>query len=135
MKKLILAILCLAVALTVAACTAEKLSTEKLRDIDFTVVKEEDIPKEFAAEISKKQNVPFKLTYADQGMLYIAEGYGAQATSGYSIEVSECYETSNAIYVRTDLIGPSKEEEVVETATYPYIVIKLEFLDKHVVFQ
>ena len=37
-----------------------------------------------------------KLTFADQGMLYIVEGYGEQATSGYSIEVADCFETENA---------------------------------------
>lgn len=135
MKKIILAILCITLLFSTTACSAEKLSTEKLRDIDFTVVKEADIPEEFSTVIEEKQVSPFKLTYADQGALYIAEGYGEQSTSGYSIEVTECYETKNAIYVHTNLIGPAKEEEIVEAATYPYIVIKLEFIDKNVVFQ
>lgn len=134
MKKLILAILCV-VSSFVAGCSVEKVSSEKLQDIDFTVVEEEDIPEEFLTIIQEKETNPFKLTYADQGALYIAEGYGKQATSGYSIEVKECYETENAVYVHTNLIGPAKDEKIVERATYPYIVIKLEFIDKNVVFQ
>lgn len=135
MKKIILAILCIVSLCFTVSCSAEKLRTEKLRDVDFTVVEEEDIPEEFLAVIQEKEKTPLKLTYADQGALYIAEGYGKQETSGYSIEVKECYETENAVYVHTNLIGPAKDEKIVETVTYPYIVIKLEFIDKNVVFQ
>lgn len=60
----------------------------------------------------KKKSGPFKITYADKDALYIARGYGEQKTSGYSIEVKECYETENAIYIHTNLIGPSKEEKL-----------------------
>ena len=135
MKKIVLAILCIVVFCFTISCSTEKLSTEKLRDIEFTVVEKEDIPKEFLEVIQEKDKNPFKLTYADQGMLYIAEGYGQQKTSGYSIEVRDCYETENAVYVHTNLIGPAKDEKLVETETFPYIVIKLEFIDKNVVFQ
>lgn len=134
MKKLFLfLILCL--CLVQAGCSVKKLNTEKLKDIDFTVLEEENIPEELQAKIAEQKTQPFKLTYADNGALYIAEGYGEQETSGYSIKVKECYETENAVYVHTNLIGPAKEEKIVETKTYPYIVIKMEFIDKNVVFQ
>lgn len=135
MKKILSTILSLCILLTLCACSAKELATEKIRDIDITVIKEEDIPEELMTMIKEKETTPFKLTYADQGALYIAEGYGEQPTSGYSIEVKECFETKNAIYLHTNLIGPSKEERIVEKATYPYIVIKMEFIDKNVVFQ
>ena len=135
MKKIISIILSLLVLFSLCACSAKELATEKMRDIDFTVIKEEDIPEELKTMIKEKETTPLKLTYADQGVLYIAEGYGEQPTSGYSIEVKECFETKNAIYLHTNLIGPTKEERIVEKATYPYIVIKMEFIDKNVVFQ
>ena len=135
MKKIISIILSLLVLFSLCACSAKELATEKIRDIDFTVVNEEDIPEELKTMIKEKETTPLKLTYADQGVLYIAEGYGEQPTSGYSIEVKECFETKNAIYLHTNLIGPTKEERIVEKATYPNIVIKMEFIDKNVVFQ
>ena len=135
MKKIISIILSLLVLFSLCACSAKELATEKIRDIDFTVVNEEDIPEELKTMIKEKETTPLKLTYADQGVLYIAEGHGEQPTSGYSIEVKECFETKNAIYLHTNLIGPTKEERIVEKATYPYIVIKMEFIDKNVVFQ
>jgi len=135
MKRILSTILSICILITLCACSARELATEKVRDIDFTVVKEEDIPKELMTKIKEKETTPLKLTYADQGALYIAEGYGEQPTSGYSIEVKECFETKNAIYLHTNLLGPAKEEQIVEKATYPYIVIKMEFIDKNVVFQ
>ncbi len=135
MKRFLLVMLSFCILLSLSACSAKKLATEKIRDIEFTVVEEKNIPKELMEMISEKEKQVFKLTYADQGALYIAEGYGEQPTSGYSIAVKECFEAENAIYVHTNLLGPAKEEEIVETKTYPYIVIKMEFVDKNVVFQ
>lgn len=135
MKRICAAILSICILLTFSACSVEKIGTEKIRDIDFTVIKEEDIPEELKTKINDNEKQVFKLTYADRGALYIAEGYGEQPTSGYSIEVKDCFETKNAIYVHTNLIGPSNEEKIVEAKTYPYIVIKMEFMDKNVVFQ
>lgn len=135
MKKILSTILSICILMTLCGCSAKELATEKIRDIDFTVVKEEDIPEELMTQIKEKETTPLKLTFADQGALYIAEGYGEQPTSGYSIEVKECFETKNAIYLHTNLLGPAKEERIVEKVTYPYIVIKMEFIDKNVVFQ
>ena len=134
MKKLILVLVCVSV-LCLVGCASEQLSSEKLRDIEFTVVSENKIPKELEEMMDEKEGKPFKLTYADNGIMYIAVGYGEQPTSGYSIEVKELYETKNAMYVHTDLIGPSKDEKVVERKSYPYIVVKAEFVDKNVVFE
>lgn len=125
-------VLCLLVMM--AGCSTEKSNLEKLNDLDFTVVEEEDIPEEMTEEIKNSKDKPFKTTFADKGALYICEGYGEQATSGYSIEVAECYETSNAIYIHTNLLGPTGEEEVIEKTTTPYIVIKMEYKEKNVVF-
>lgn len=135
MKKIISTILCICLISLTVGCSAEKLSTDKLRDIEFTVVDEENIPEELKDMIDDKDKEMFKLTYADDGALYIAVGYGRQPTSGYSIEVKELYETENAIYIHTNLIGPAKDEKIVERSTYPYIVVKLEYIDKNVVFQ
>lgn len=135
MKKIILAVIVTSILCLFSGCSAEKMSTEKLRDIEFTVLDEEQIPKELEEMMLETSEAPFKYTYADQGTLYIAIGYGPQSTSGYSIEVKELYETKNAIYIHTNLIGPTKEEKIVETTTYPYIVVKLEYVDKNVVFK
>ena len=94
----------------------------------------EAVPPEFKLLIEDNKTVPFKLTYADQGQLYIAEGYGAQPTTGYSVEVAGLYETLDAVYIHTNLLGPGKGEETKEITTFPYVVIKLEYIEKDVLF-
>lgn len=123
-------ILCL-----VSGCSVEKTKTDKLKDLEFTVLGEEEIPEELKGKMEEKEQEGFKITYADNGYLYIAKGYGRQETSGYSIKVEYCYETENAIYFHTILQGPDKEEEVSAKPTYPYVVVKLEWIDKNVVFE
>ena len=135
MKNYISFLLLFSLLVIVTGCSAKQMNTQKIRDVDFTVVKEEHVPEEFKAMIKQKEGTPFKLTYADEGVLYIAEGYGEKPTSGYSAQVDECYETANAIYIHTNLLGPSKEEEVVAAKTCPYVVIKMEFIEKNVVFK
>lgn len=135
MKKLAITLLYVTILLNLVACTTEKIAAEKMRDIEFTVVEEKNIPKELQEMIEEKKDTPFKLTFAEKGELFIAQGYGEKETSGYSVVVKECFETQNAVYLHTNLLGPSKEEKMIETETYPYIVIKMEFIDKNIVFQ
>jgi hypothetical protein len=113
----------------------EESSNDKLRDLEFTVVEESDIPQELLKIIEEKKNSEFKITYTDNENLYICVGYGEQQTGGYSIAVNELYLTDNAIYIDTNLIGPSKDEKISEGLSYPYVVVKTEYMDKSVVFE
>ena len=85
--------------------------------------------------MEEKRKGEFKLTYEEEGQLYLCIGYGEQKTSGYSIAVNELYLSENAIYFDTSLIGPSKEEQVAESVSYPCLVVRTEYVDKPVVFQ
>lgn len=135
MKKTGLYILLAGCFLLFTACSVQKDDTKKLRDIDFTVVDPADVPEELAERIKEKEEKPCGMTYADRGYLYVARGYGKKPTSGYSVEVKECYETANTLAVRTGLLGPSGEEETIEKDTCPYVVIKMEYSEKDVVFK
>ena len=115
-------------------CSAASIQSEKLKDLDFTVVKEEDIPEQLKDEIEKKKGETFKMTFMDESYLYICVGYGEQITGGYSIQVNDLYLTQNAIYIDTNLIAPDKSEEKKVAASYPYIVVKLEKREEPVVF-
>ncbi|MDU7709637.1 MAG: protease complex subunit PrcB family protein [Clostridium sp.] len=120
--------------LMLTGCISRPQKTEKLRDLDFTVMDKEKVPNELKTAILENRDLPFKLTYADQGYLYIAEGYGPQPKCGYSVEVTGLYETENAIYIHTNLLGPEKGEKTEEVTTYPYVVVKLEYIEKNVIF-
>ena len=115
-------------------CAVRMQKTEKIRDLKFVVTDKDDVPEEFRALIEENRDTPVKMTYADRGKLYIAEGYGPQPTSGYSVEVEAVYETRDAVYIHTNLLGPEKGEETKEVTTYPYVVIQMEYIEKDVLF-
>ena len=50
------------------------------------------------------------------------------------MEVKELYETEDTVRIRTNLLGPGKEEDIKEIATFPYVVVQLEYIDKDVLF-
>lgn len=133
-KRLYFAAVLLLAALLLSACKSSKTSVDKLRDLEFTVVEDVDLPEELKSIIDEKKAEPFKLSYGNEAYLYVVMGYGEQKTGGYSIQVDELYETDNAIYINTTLLGPSKDETVTNTPSCPYVVVKTEFIDKSVVF-
>lgn len=134
--KYFLLIICTITCLyALTACSVETKDKKKLGDIDFTVVPDENLPEELRKIIDERKGEVFKTTYNDQNDLYIVIGYGKQPTGGYSIRINELYQTKNGVYVKTEFIGPSKNEEVPQTVTYPYIVVKMEYIDKSVIFK
>ena len=98
------------------------------------MVKDADVPEELMNMINEKKAEAFKMTFKSEDYLYIIVGYGTKPTGGYSIAVNDLYLTKNAIYFDTDLIGPEDTESVTEASSTPYIVVKLELIDKRVVF-
>lgn len=128
-------ILLIGLLLALPGCTMLSEERIKLRDLEFTVLSEEKIPAELIKILEEKKNAPFQITYQDQENLYICVGYGEQKTGGYSIAVDELYLTDSSIYVNTCLLGPENPDKINPSVTYPYIVLKTEFLDKTVVFE
>lgn len=116
-------------------CGVQKQGKDKVRDMDFTVVGEADLPEELRTTIKEKQAAPFKLTYSNDTGLYIVVGYGEQPTGGYSITVRELYLTDNAIVMDTELQGPENGEKVGSCKSYPYVVVQTEYLENPVIFQ
>ena len=115
-------------------CRNDRLDEKKVRDVEYTVTSEDRLPEELKVLIDGKKQKPFKMTYQDGDYLYICQGFGTQPTGGYSIQVEEVYQTSNAICASVALVGPSASEQAVEKETTPYIVIKTEYQDMTVVF-
>ena len=121
--------------LFLSGCTFLSEEKIKLRDLDFTVLSEEKIPAELMAILDEKKSAPFQITYSDNEYLYICIGYGGQETGGYSIAVNELYLTESNICVSTSLLGPEVSNKGNRTPSYPYIVMKTEFLDETVIFE
>lgn len=117
-------------------CSMSETASDKLRDLEFTVVGEDKQPEALKEIIAEKAGEAFQISYTIGEDLYIAIGYGEQPSSGYSISVNEFYETDDSMCIDTTLIGPGKAENVTNTPTTPYIVIKTENIeDKTIEFE
>ncbi|MDE7321392.1 MAG: protease complex subunit PrcB family protein [Lachnospiraceae bacterium] len=136
-KKLIAyTITCVILMTALLGCSMENTQEDRLKDIDFTVVGEEQQPEALRDIIAEKSAEPFQISYTLGVEMYIAIGYGEQPSGGYSISVNEFYETEDSVVIDTTLIGPGKAENVTNTPTKPYIVVKTENIaDKMIEFK
>lgn len=123
----------LVMVICIGGCSKDK-KDEKISDIDFTVCDDSKVPKEFLDEINRKKTDDFFATFSDGDYMYVAKGYGKQPTGGYSIVVEELYNTEKDVVLDTGLIGPGQKDLVLREATYPYIVVKMEYTQKDVVY-
>ena len=114
-------------------CSLIRIEEEERRPLEYTVVKQEDIPKEAEALIEEKKKKEFQMTYQVGEELYLIRGYGQQMTGGYSIAAEEVSASGNAVFFRTKLLGPSESQMGAEPS-YPYIVVKIKYTDMPVVF-
>ena len=124
----------LLLGLLLTGCGLGLHKTTKLRDLEFTVVSPELLPAELVQLIEERKTEAFKITYSDKEYLYLCVGYGRQETGGYSIAVDELYLSDESIHLDTSLLGPGPEEQKGDSPSYPFIVIKLEYMDETVEF-
>lgn len=122
-------------AILLSGCKISESDGTKVEDLDYTVVEEDKVPEELQTQIDEKKEADFKLTYENDGDLYIVRGYGEQETGGYSIAVNDVYLTANSVVFKTLLIGPGESEEKSKAPSYPYIVVKIKDQNKNVVFE
>lgn len=120
------------IVMLLGGCAAGRSGSDKVEDIDFTVIGKNEIPEELQTIIEERKSGEFKLSYNNEAELYIVVGYGEQDCGGYSIEVPELYRTDSEIVIDTNLIGPQAKEGDV---SYPYIVVKMEYRDLPIVFK
>ncbi|MBQ7954537.1 MAG: protease complex subunit PrcB family protein [Lachnospiraceae bacterium] len=116
-------------------CSLLSKDSGKVRDLDFTVVSEENLSDELKNILDERKEAPFKVTFNDKNYLYICIGYGEQKTGGYSIAVDNLYLTADSIRVSTSLLGPGPDDAGSTAVSYPYIVLKTEYLDTPVIFE
>lgn len=122
-------------ALSLTGCSLAEEPVVKIRDLDFTVLDEDTIPAPLLEVIQENLSTEMKLSYQNNGTLYIARGFGQQKTGGYSIAVEQMYLAEDGIHVKFHLMGPSKEQKLSEEPSYPYLVIQTEDLGEEIVFE
>lgn len=116
-------------------CKVVEEESPKIRDLEYVLVGEELIPEQLKSILEEKKENPFQLTYSDQENLYICIGYGSKESGGYTVIVEDLYLTADAVYVDTTLYGPGDASKAKNETTYPYAVIKTEFVENPVIYK
>lgn len=130
-----LGILLTLLMMTAGGCKVEEKDDAKVSDMKFTVISEKELPDELKKIIEEKKQKEMKLTYMSGDKLYIVRGYGVQKTGGYSIRVKDLYQAKNAVYFKSELIGPGENDVSEKVESYPYIVVSTEKTEDIVVFE
>ena len=127
-------LLCLAVLfLMLGGCQMIRIEEENRTPLAYTVIEDSQIPEEMQELIREKKETEFQIAYQKGTELFLAKGYGRQMSGGYSIQVEEMSESENAVFCRTRLLGPSKEDQGGEPSC-PCIVLKIKNTTKPVEF-
>lgn len=134
-KVILLLFVSVSVLTGLAGCSIKEVDSDKVMELDFTVVEDNDLPSELKKLIDEKKQNTLRMTYTTKDYTYMVMGYGTQETSGYSIRVNDVYLGKNAVYADVSLVGPAAGEEVTEMPTTPYIVIKIEKREETVIFR
>ncbi len=111
-------------AVSLSGCSMIKKDSSKVMGLEYTVVKEEEIPVELKKLIEAKKANTLRMTYATKDATYIVAGYGTQPTSGYSIRVNDLYLGTNAVYADVDLLGPEAGRGYNGTANHAVYCVK-----------
>lgn len=116
-------------------CSITNIKEDGKEALEYTVVKDEDIPEELRNLIEQKKEREFQLTYQSDNCLYLLKGYGRQKTGGYSIQVEDVSMSESGVFFKTTLMGPKSEESQSQEPSYPYIAVKIQYQDQPVQFQ
>lgn len=131
----ILSLFLLFFSFTATACSRTETPQDKIADLEFTVVPDNEIPEELKKLIEEKKANEFKLSYSADDSLYIVAGFGEKETGGYSVSVKSLYLTENAIVMDSDLTGPGQDEAVSKGPSFPFIVIRTQDRPESIVFR
>ncbi|MCI5650140.1 MAG: protease complex subunit PrcB family protein [Fusicatenibacter sp.] len=112
--------------LVLNCCSVTDVTKGERTEIEYTVVKTNEIPSEVGEIINERKEEEFQMTYESGGYLYLLRGYGKQKSGGYSIRVEEVSVSDEALHVRTTLLGPPDREAQKGAVSCPYIVLKTE---------
>lgn len=120
--------------LMTGGCSVVKIEEGERTLLEYTVVEAAELPQSAQEMIQEKKDGEFQMTYQKGDVLYLIRGYGKQMSGGYSIQVAELSASSTAIFFKTRLIGPEKENQR-GAPSYPYIAVRTRYREEPVIFE
>lgn len=96
------------------------------QEVSYEICEEKNMPHRLQKIIEDRKNRPGTFAYKNSKYTYLVVCYGEKPYSGYSIRIEECWKDKEQLYLKTQLIGPSAGEEIIETRTCPFLVVRCE---------
>ena len=84
-RSMVLLLLIVVLAGSIWGCGRMRQKKEKEHGVEYTVLGEDQIPDEIRKVVDVKKQEEFQMTYQEEDMLYLLQGYGIQSSGGYSI--------------------------------------------------
>lgn len=104
-----------------------KLGKTKARqEVHYEICAQKNMPERLQKLLEQKKKNPGTFAYKNARYTYLVVCYGEKPYSGYSIRVEQCWKDKEQLYLETQLIGPAAGEEVIETMTCPFLVVRCE---------
>lgn len=132
--KWVLTAICLINLTMCCGCSKEK-EEEKIASMEYTVCEESELPQNLIDIIKSRREEEFGIAYSEEEYTYLVKGYGKQDTGGYNILVDDVYYTDSNVVLATTLKGPAESDKVLKAATFPYIAVKVEYIQKDAKFE
>ena len=107
-KKACMAMVFLLAVMLLTGCGLIKIEEGERTPLEYTIVKQEEIPAEAVRFMEQKKKKGFQMTYKVEDSMYLMKGYGTQVTGGYSIQVEEVSQSENGVFCKTRLLGPAE---------------------------
>lgn len=123
-KKIPLAVLIVWMACFFCGCRIIRIEEEERKPLEYEVVSQDNAPAGLLTLVEERKTKEFQMTYQAGKELYLVRGYGRQMTGGCSVAVEEVSRSSNGIFFKTKLLGPSEGEQGGEPS-YPFIIVKI----------
>lgn len=99
---------------------------EQGQAVKYEICTEKNLPEHLQNLLEKRKKNPGTFAYKNSRYTYLVVCYGEKPYSGYSVQVEECWKDGEQLYLETQLIGPAAGEEIIETLTYPFLVVRCE---------
>ena len=111
-RSMVLVLLIVVLAGSIWGCGRMRQKKEKEHGVEYTVLGEDQIPDEIRKVVDVKKQEEFQMTYQEEDMLYLLQGYGIQSSGGYSIRVEKSQRKMirKLSCKRQKLIGPKGEK-------------------------
>ena len=120
--------------LMAGGCSLVKIEEGERTPLAYTVVETAELPSSAQEMIQEKKDRDFQMTYQKGDTVNLNSGNGKKMSGGYSIQVAELSVSSTAVFFKTRLIGPEKENQS-GAPSYPYIAVKTEYREEPVIFE